>query len=106
MTPTASIENATNVLSTQKFLVKEKLKIKMVTVFLSEKDVRLEKWYYSQMNVCFVKKTEKWIVRKGKGVNQRAKLVKCQTVAAENSIKEAAARNNDEYIYDWKNYWN
>ena len=45
----------------------------MVTVFLLEKDVRLEKWYYSQMNVCFVKKTEKWIVRKGKGVNQRAK---------------------------------
>ena len=54
----------------------------------------------------FCEKTEKWIVRKGKGVNQRAKLVKCQTVAAENSIKEAAARNNDEYIYDWKNYWN
>lgn len=50
-------------------------------------------------NECmFCEKNEKWIVRKGKGVNQRAKLVKCQTEAAENSIKEAAARNNDEYM--------
>ena len=51
----------------------------------------------------FCEKNEKGIVRKGKSVNQRAKLAKCQTVAAENSIKEAAARNNNEYKYDWKN---